>query len=259
MRSEPVAAFWCRIPSRPNFGDALTPWLIRKLTGQYPVYRNACDQRPKIFVAGSIMEYATIGCTVWGSGIMSANDRIDPRAKLLAVRGPLTRERALECGADCGDVLGDPALLLPRFHPPAVPAGQDIGIAPHYSDHARIFAGRHAPPPFRIIDMQSPVEAVIDTIYRCRLVAASSLHGLITAHAYGIPATWIEFQPLPSGDRSKFVDYLLSIGCELSRPLVIVGDQLDPDLLAKHAIAPPHAGNPDIDLLLASCPFGSAG
>jgi pyruvyltransferase len=70
----------------------------------------------------------------------------------------------------------------------------------------------------RLIDMQDPIEEVIDRIAACELVASSSLHGLIASHAYSIPAFWIKFRPLLSGDDSKFHDYFLSIGRDPRSP-----------------------------------------
>ena len=110
-----IHAFWCRTPSRPNFGDALTPWLIRRMTGQHPTFVRPEDRREKYLVVGSIIGFAGRASTVWGSGIMNRDDQVSPDARLLAVRGPLTRARALACGADCADVYGDPATLLPRL------------------------------------------------------------------------------------------------------------------------------------------------
>src|SRR5262245_31354546 len=111
-----VRAFWCRIPSRANFGDAVTPWLIRRITGRVPMFTAPEAPALKYFVTGSIIAHAGRHSTVWGSGIMNWSDAISSEAALVAVRGPLTRERALACGAACPEVYGDPALLLPRFY-----------------------------------------------------------------------------------------------------------------------------------------------
>ena len=124
----PIHAFWCRVPSRANFGDALTPWLIRRIAGADPVFIHPRDPRPKHIAVGSIIAYAAPGDIVWGAGILAATDRIHPRARLLAVRGPLTRARALACGADCPDIYGDPALLLPRYHRPSVRQREGVGL-----------------------------------------------------------------------------------------------------------------------------------
>ena len=254
VRASP-AAFWCRVPSRANFGDALTPWLIHRVTGRYPTFSRPDDRRPTLLVTGSIIGYAGPHSTVWGAGIMQADDDISREATIAAVRGPRTRRRALECGANCPEVYGDPALLLPRFHAPPVARSKAIGLAPHFSDRPHLIGRFDLPSWMRLVDMQGPVENVIDGIRSCELVASSSLHGLIVAHAYGVPAVWIEFRPLPSGDRSKFLDYLESIGHIGEEPLRISVTELDSQVLRDHVIEAPAPGDIDLDALWDACPF----
>jgi len=248
-----IFAFWCRIPSRPNVGDALTPWLIRRITGQYPLFARPEAPCTKYFVSGSILEYAQERCVVWGSGIMSRNDRISPRAALRSVRGPLTREVALACGADCPAVYGDPALLLPRLYQPPAVVRRGMGLVLHFSDKPRLAAQVVSSARVRIIDVQSPVEAFVDQIVACEFVASSSLHGLIVSHAYGVPAVWIKFHDLPSGDDSKFHDYYLSVGEPVPEALRLQALDIEADRLAQHATLP--TAWPDLDRLWECCPF----
>jgi hypothetical protein len=250
---ESPAAFWCRIPSRPNFGDALTPWLIHRLSGRYPRFRPAADAGHKYLVTGSVIGLAGPPCTVWGAGIMHAREHIAGDTEVLAVRGPLTRERVLAAGVPCPAVYGDPALLLPRVYAPSIEPVYEVGLALHFSDRPRILASRRLPTSIRLIDMQQPVETVIDQLLSCKLVASSSLHGLIVSHAYGRPASWIEFRPLPSGDGSKFRDYLQSICVDQHQPLRLTPELLSPDLLSAHAIDPPVGFDPTP--LWNTCPF----
>jgi pyruvyltransferase len=250
---ERLHAFWCRIPSRANVGDALTPWLIRRLTGTSPIFARPDSPVLKYFVSGSVASYAADRCTLWGPGIMDRTDVIDPRATVLAVRGPLTRARALDCGIDCPDVYGDPALLLPRLYRPSHARRHGIGIVPHFADKPRLAASVSASGFMRLIDVQTPVETFVDRLASCEAVASSSLHGVIISHAYGIPAVWIKFRDLPSGDDSKFHDYFLSIGEEPPEPLRLRPGELDPDVLAAHARAA--RALPDLDRLFAACPF----
>lgn len=250
-----IDAFWCRVPSRPNFGDALTPWLIRKICGRSPRYLYPDDPKLKYFVTGSIMGYTDPNCIVWGAGIMNRNDIISSRARILAVRGPLTFRRAEECGAECADIFGDPALLLPRFYRPPVDKKQGVGIIPHFSDLPRLAAVWRPSAELRLIDIQAPVEAVIEQINRCEWIASSSLHGIIASHAYGIKATWLKFRELPSGDGSKFLDYYLSAGVSDPCPAVSAYDRIDLDALAPHAFLP--TALPDTDRLWRACPFRS--
>jgi hypothetical protein len=251
--TEPTAAFWCRIPSRPNFGDALTPWLIQRLTGSYPKFLHASDPRHKYLVTGSVIGLATPQCTVWGAGIMNESDRVAAGIKVLAVRGPLSRERVLASGVPCPAVYGDPALLLPLLYAPPTDQLYSVGLALHFSDFPRILASHRMPDTIKLIDMQQPIEIVIDQIRSCEFVASSSLHGLIVSHAYGRPANWVEFRPLPSGDGSKFRDYLQSIGCRRNQPLRMTPDRIKSDFLITDAIEPPTGF--DLAPLWESCPF----
>lgn len=250
----PIYAFWCRVPSLPNFGDALTPWLIKRITGRYPEFLCPNDRRHKYFVTGSVMEYTDAACTVWGSGIMRLNDPISPESKLLAVRGPLTRDRAIACGAMCPKIYGDPALLLPRFYQPSADGRRGIGLVAHFSDKPHLANRLRSIPGLKLIDIQAPVEAVIDLIASCEFVISSSLHGLIASHAYGIPALWVQFRRLPAGDNSKFYDYFLSLGLEPRPPIAVAYDQIDVAALSRRIATP--TLRIDLDLLFKACPFG---
>lgn len=252
---KPISAFWCRNPSRPNFGDALTPWLIRHIHGRTPRFALPSTADPTYLVTGSILAQAGPRCIVWGAGIMTRRDPICPQARLLAVRGPLSRKRALECGVDCPEVYGDPALLLPLFHRPRRPNTRPtvIGLLPHFSDLPRLPAAWHHTAELRVIDLQQPIERVIDQLVGCDWVASSSLHGLVASHAYGIKAAWLRFRELPSGDDSKFRDYLQSVGLADYEPLRSADDQLPLETLAEQACLPVQL--PDLQRLWQACPF----
>jgi pyruvyltransferase len=248
-----IHAFWCRIPSRANFGDALTPWLIRRLTGQHPNFVRPDDTRHKYLAVGSIIGYAGAASTVWGSGIMNRDDRVSPEAELLSVRGPLTRARAIECGASCPEIYGDPALLLPRLYRPRSDRRYGCGVTAHFSDFPCLSAVWRNSSRLRLIDIQDSVETVIDRIATCELVASSSLHGIITSHAYGVPAVWVKFRDLPSGDDSKFYDYFLSLGLAPPTPLRLNYNHIDEREFLRRAIPPPASF--DSDALWQACPF----
>ena len=252
-----IHAFWCRIPSRPNFGDALTPWLIRRIAGVHPVFVRPEDQREKYFVVGSILEYAGPRCTVWGAGIIRRTDHVSANAHILAVRGPLSRARARQCGAECPQTFGDPALLLPRFYRPPVRVRRGLGVIPHYADKPRIVGRWPSSEDLRLIDIQDPIESVIDQISACEAVASSSLHGLIVSHAYGVPALWIKFRDPDCGDDSKFEDYYLSLGQSAPEPCWVDERSVSAaDIMRRVEKDPP--GMPDLEPLWRACPFRSA-
>jgi pyruvyltransferase len=256
VEQKPVHAFWCRIPSLPNFGDALTPWLITRLTGLYPVFVRPEDPRPKYFVVGSIIGYAGAGCTVWGAGIIHSNDLISRKARLLAVRGPLTRARALECGARCPEIYGDPALLLPRFYRPRVKERRGIGFVAHFSDKPHLAPYWRLEEDLRLIDIQDPIESVIDQIAACEVIASSSLHGIIVSHAYGIPAVWVKFRDSSRTNDTKFHDYFLSIGQKPPAPVVLDYSGVDGGKLLRRVPSP--TVRLDLGALWDSCPFRTA-
>ena len=252
-RSERINAFWCRIPSRGNFGDILTPWLIKRISGQSPLFVRPDAPVTKYFVSGSIVEYSRENCVIWGAGIMARSDHVSSKAMFLAVRGPLTRDVALASGAECPEVYGDPALLLPRFYQPQNARRQGIGIIPHFSDKPRLMGHRFCSEDVRLIDIQSPVESFIEQVCSCEFVISSSLHGIIVSHAYGIPAAWIKFRDLPSGDDSKFLDYFMSIGRMCVEPLPAHFIDARPSQLIEHTFLPLMC--PDLERLWRACPF----
>jgi hypothetical protein len=144
---------------------------------------------------------------------MWATDKPSPKARYLAVRGPLTRDVVLRAGGDCPEVYGDPALLLPLVYLRSAfrERRHDIGLVPHYVD---LKAARNYGLPIINPLRADPLE-VVNEILACRAILSSSLHGIIVAHAYGIPAAWVRLSDRLDGDDTKFRDYAASVGIEL--------------------------------------------
>lgn len=206
-----IKAWWPTRPHPGNMGDILTPVILEKLFGVKAQWVPP-DQPGKLICVGSVINKAVSGDVVIGAGIMRAADKLADGVKVLAVRGPRT---AKVCGLDVP--LGDPALLLPRFHGRPVNVTHDISIAPHYVDND---IPRHRAHTINLLDAD-PL-AVVDDIRRCRRLVSSSLHGIIVAHAYGIPACWVKYSNKLCGDGSKFADYAESVGVEL-KPVQLSG------------------------------------
>ena len=126
----------------------------------------------------------------------------------------MSREAALKNGylRIIGDLpVGDPALLLPMFISPNI-VRHKLGIVPHFRDYD-YFKKKYGNKYFVIDVSTSDVIRVTNDITSCECILSSSLHGLIVAHAYNIPALWIERQELIPGSHGyKFRDYFSSIG-----------------------------------------------
>lgn len=210
-----------------NYGDILSKYIVEQCSGKAVSFFNAPKQRKKWFkknylmAIGSIMKYATPKATVWGSGIISKAD-VFGKATFCAVRGPLSRKRILKQGYECPEVYGDPAILLPRFYKPKFKKKLRYGIIPHYVDQEvaeTIFNGQDDCTVLNLIE--DDVFKTTDAIANCEYVISSSLHGLIVAHAYGIPAIWVQFSNKLSGDNVKYADYFESVDIALYTPEMI--------------------------------------
>ena len=189
-----------------NFGDFLTPSILEYFNIKYS-YINNFKEADAICV-GSIARRAMPGGLVLGSGIISEFDRLNANAEWKFVRGPLTRKRVLECNGNCSEIYGDPALLLPLIHNPKIAKINDIGYIPHLVDYDIIKKTYTESIHLRT----SNYKEVVDKILKYKKVISSSLHGIIVAHAYGIPAAWANTFNGLKGDDIKFKDYFLSVG-----------------------------------------------
>ena len=203
-----------------NYGDLLSKYIVEQVSGCPTVYYNAPKNRKSWFkkkhllAIGSIMNYATAKSVVWGSGIINKNDQFGS-AQFHAVRGPQSRKRVLELGYSCPEIYGDPGLLLPKFYNPRIEKEYEWGIIPHYIDYPWAQEAFSSWEDSSVIDLiGDDLVATTDEILKCKRIISSSLHGLIIAHAYGIPAVWVRFSDKLTGDNVKFQDYFESVGIE---------------------------------------------
>jgi len=216
-----VPAFW--MPS-PNFGDALTPWLIRRISGKPVAFVEPNAGFKHLVICGSVLNHASNNAIVWGAGLASFSDDVNPKADIRAVRGPMTWKKAIACNNPAPHVLGDPAMLLPELYDSPRPQHWNVGFVPHFKDQAHVLylAGQilvnAGVLPINVLDS---VEGVVDRIRSCKMIVSSSLHGLIVAHAYGIPAVWANFGADIGGDGFKFWDYFALVGLSGISPIAL--------------------------------------
>lgn len=236
----------------PNFGDYLTPWIIKKLTGQMPIYADQ-NSGEHYLVTGSILTETGPNSIIWGAGFANQTDKIGPHKKIIAVRGPLSRDNVHKQGLACPNVVGDPALLMPRLYKPdPTPKRYRLGVIPHWIDYYTGTMRFRDCEGVRIIDILRKPEEFIDEIMQCEKVISSSLHGIIASHAYGVPCSWVKLSDNICGDGFKYRDYFASVGIRQYVPadyryLPTSVDEIYASILPSPAI--------NTDALWASRPF----
>lgn len=203
-KPRPLPMYWFR--AKTNFGDLLSSAVVQKLWNVQPMHVSN-RFKGKLLAIGSVVGAAKPNDIVWGSGLISPK-RVDGAAiTFLAVRGPRTRANI---DGDVPEVYGDPAIVLPLIYkPPQVVRGFRIGLVPHYVDRLK------SPPDPAVlwIDVQDPDwRATVDRIVSCEMIISSSLHGIVAAEAYGVPAVWVRPQTDIIGGDFKFLDYYESTG-----------------------------------------------
>ena len=173
----------------------------------------------------------------------------------------MSRDAVLAAGGECPEVYGDAAVLLPEIYNPDVEKTADVGIIPHVLQHAAIRANLDRcdnASGVKVISLFAgtfdQIEAVIREIKSCREIITTSLHGLIVAHAYGIPAQSARLvQSGRAEDSFKMRDYKASIG--LSDAALAIPEAFDDLewLTARRCVVAP---NPiDTEALKAAFPF----
>lgn len=246
---------------RNNWGDAISPHLARRFSGEEVQKVTGDDQTPGVryAITGSILGWLKNPETVcWGPGLISPERHVNPHISILAVRGPLTREAVLAQGKHCPDVYGDPALLYPLIYNPQVTKKYEVGIIPHYVDQKEEWVEKHRKSNnVTVIDITGTAQEVqdhrfVNQVLECSKIVSSSLHGIILAQAYGIPAKWIKLTDKVIGEGFKFRDYLKSVGNDTEAPFLVNGGTSLVDVIKDMKEV-----NLKIDLrrLLEVCPF----
>jgi pyruvyltransferase len=201
-----------------NFGDELSRVIVELMLAHAgrTIFDSVSTPRQMLAV-GSYLHGADTGAVIWGTGIngnaLGAEHRyasLDVRA----VRGPLTRKFLLQRSIPTPEIFGDPALLLPnlagkRFSPTGEYA---VALVPNLYDLDYVITSGllNAYPEVGLIDPMRAWNVVVTDILKYRLVLASSLHGLIVAEAYGIPARFVRLTPLEG--ELKYADYYEGTG-----------------------------------------------
>lgn len=212
LSSEGLPLFYWQEEAFVNFGDYLSLGLVERIVNApiraYKTKNENMDK--KLLAIGSIIYFANDNDVIWGSGIngktLKKSDYSFSSLDVRAVRGPLTRQFLSDnFQINCPEIYGDPALLFPYFFPEfqkkEKPSREYI-IIPHYSQIA-LFAKTDPHVVYPTESWDQVIEAILDS----QFVISGSLHGIIIAEAFGIPARLMlstQDEPL-----FKYADYYL--------------------------------------------------
>jgi pyruvyltransferase len=248
-----------------NWGDDMNLFFLQMITGK----KVMTLPETSIAAALRIKNYVCIGSTltffdmrdsvVWGSGILDNTiglKFVSKPAQIMAVRGPLSRKWVMEQGVDCPEVYGDPILLLPDYYKPQVKKTDAIGVIPHFSVlNDPVFQNLKKNDKVRFIPTREydSWQGFVDAIAECSVIISSSLHGLIVAYAYGVPAVWVKDKNMTKGWDTKFYDFYYSVNLRDVKPLVL-DESTTLDELLENVID--YSGSYfDKDKLISVCPF----
>ena len=208
-----------------NFGDALSPRLVEKLSGRNVEY--ADPYTADIVAVGSVLytghwlfrdgahnrtlrgmiswfrlkrQTSRVPVKVWGSGFLERP--IVPREvaiirpiEVVALRGKISHEILDKLGL-CSLLqriaYGDPGLLYPMLLDEKPEKEYDIGVIPHYFDKenggALFNMIKRNGLKAMLIDVMHPDPInTLRQIAKCNAILSSSLHGCIVADGMGIP------------------------------------------------------------------------
>lgn len=248
---EVIYASWCLSD---NFGDKLTPYLVEKISGKKCVWSPPESDILKYVVAGSILNWEIKNAVAWGPGLASRMDHVCIE-NVVMTRGYISKYVAILKGIQNDIVVGDPALLLPKYYNPKVKKKYKLGIFCHYIDTDVISYNllSQLPEDTVMIYALGGIEETIDLVCQCERVISNSLHGLILADAYRIPSKWVKFSDRILGDGTKYMDYYSSIGYDIgTKVLDLRAINLDEILNVECDLKPL---NIDLNKMIECCPF----
>ena len=209
----PIRHYWWR--KIKNFGDGLAPLLMDHFGDADLEW--SCVREASAVTIGSVLEHIPPQWSgyICGAGRLKEHSWLNlSHATILALRGPLSAR-----GIKGNFALGDPGLLADELVGPQEKQW-DIGIVPHWKDKElaprfiQMFRKFGSRPAIHVINPRDEPLKVVAEIGACLRIVSSSLHGMITADAFGIPRR-VEIFPgllnVTEGGDFKFRDYSAAI------------------------------------------------
>ena len=201
-----------------NIGDQLPKviceYMLNRehLTADQPVSKSV-----HLLTVGSVIGIGLFDAVIWGSGIHLINTAFAARKQkkirnldIRAVRGPVTKEILRVIGYDCSKVaMGDPAILMPLIYQPEhIEKKYKFSVVEHFKKKQ----SAESVSCHKISVKTKDYRNFIDELAASELVISSSLHGIILAEAYGVPAIFVNPDHLMDHQLMKYYDWYYSTG-----------------------------------------------
>lgn len=198
-----------------NLGDYLAEVIYKFMLERFSLQQNKkCSKTIHLLTIGSIIGMKQFNSVVWGSGIhrLCSVQSIIKRKRYVkydirAVRGPVTRFLLMSAGYECPEIYGDPGVLMPLIYKTDnYEKKHNISVIYHLSQ-----ADDKKRDGLNYINIQTTdYKKFIDEIVQSELIISSSLHGIILAEAYGVPAIFLNEKM--DNEIIKFFDWYYSTG-----------------------------------------------
>lgn len=194
-----------------NLGDYLANPIFEYMLKTNNIHKEKkLHKTVHLYTVGSILFFGYQNAVVWGSGFL--NDRYEERLSeiikydIRLVRGPKTRQLLLNQGYFCPEVYSDPALIMPLIYEPknSMEKTRKYSVILHMKNMRKVTN--------QIDILTTNYKEFIDEIVKSEKIISESLHGIILAEAYGVPAILLENSDRNDYSTFKYDDYYYSTG-----------------------------------------------
>lgn len=201
-----------------NAGDLFNIDLVRYLYGDNA--ESITNAGRRLLLVGSVAHRVLVGDIVCGIGTKGLDVPFREDVRVRAVRGPLTFAAMADAGYDMSGVLSqlDPGLLVGQVYPElrsVAPRRGNVVFVPHYRDRREVSRNSR----YSIVDVDCSARELAFRIAEAEFVYSSSLHGIVFAHALGIPCMLVA--PVNAEPETKYLDYFESLDLPWTKPLPI--------------------------------------
>lgn len=206
--------------SNHNLGDELAPVIYNWMLEKKKIKKEAkINHTVHLMTVGSMIGSWDFDAVIWGSGIhlfsninrlflLKSLQKLDVRA----VRGPITRNALKSCGHECPEVYGDPAILMPLIYcPKKIEKKNRVSIVLHYHAEQKWLLELEHQSQMKYLNIGTDnYEQYICEMLSAEKIISSSLHGIILAETYGIPAVFLNTGGYVDQALMKYYDWYYS-------------------------------------------------